>query len=79
VSTPKRIGILLASVGWIAPLSLAFFIGHGFAWLTYKIAIGQAEPVPLHPFDLMSALFYFAMLWLAVVIGGWTLWLTKGR
>jgi len=27
----------------------------------------------------MSALFYFAMLWLAVVIGGWTLWLTKGR
>jgi hypothetical protein len=79
VSTPKRIATLLASIGWIAPLSLAFFIGRGFAWLTYQIATGQEVPVPWHPFDLMSGLFYFAMLWLAVVIGGWTLWLTRHR
>jgi hypothetical protein len=79
VSTSKRIVILLVSVGWIAPLSLAFFIGRGFAWLTYKIAVGQADAVPWHPFELISALFYSAMLWLALVISGWTLWLTRHR
>jgi hypothetical protein len=79
MSKTKRILILLVSVGWIAPLSLAFAIGHGFAWLTYRIATAQADAVPWHPFELMSGLFYFAMLWVALVIGGWTVWLTRGH
>jgi hypothetical protein len=76
---PKRIAISLLSIGWIAPLSLAFAIGRGFVWQTYQIVIGQGDSMPWHPFELVNGLFYFAMLWLAVVIVSWSMWLTKNR
>ena len=75
--TSKRVAITLLSVGWIAPLSVAFSIGRSFAWLTYQLALGRTEPVPWHAFEFVDGLFYFAMLWMALAIGVWTFALTK--
>jgi hypothetical protein len=75
----RRAFIVAASVGWILPLSLAFVIGRDFAWLTFRIANGQADPPPWHGFALMPALFFFSMAWLAIVIGWWTIVLTGRR
>lgn len=79
MSNSKRAAILLLSIGWMAPLTVAFWIGRAFAWLTFQIATGQGYAVPWHPFELMGDLFYFAMLWLACVMAAWSWWLTKAR
>ena len=79
MTTPKRIAILALSVGWIVPLTVAFFIGRGFAWFTYQVASGLADPVPWHPFEWISRLFLISMLWLACAMVFWILKITDDR
>ncbi|KQN04897.1 hypothetical protein ASE85_07900 [Sphingobium sp. Leaf26] len=69
--------VILGSVGWIIPLCIAFAIGRSFAWLTFRIAVGEHVMVSWHPFEAIAALFYGAMIWLAIAIICWTFYLTK--
>jgi hypothetical protein len=75
----RRVLIVAGSVGWIAPLCLAFVTGRDFAWLTFQIVNGQANPPPWHPFELITPLFFISMAWLALVITWWTIVLTAKR
>jgi len=75
----KRVIVATASTGWIAPLSLAFAASQDFIWRTYQIANGRGDAFPWHPFDLVVPLFYGAMVWLGIVIVGWSLFLTGRR
>ncbi|WP_309663048.1 hypothetical protein [Sphingomonas sp.] len=75
----RRAFVVAGSVGWIVPLCLAIVIGRDFAWLTFQIANGQAESPPWHCFELLPALFFLSMAWLATVVICWTFTLTGKR
>lgn len=75
----KRISIVLGSVGWIAPLCASFWATHDFlrnvVWM--RANFGKEYPFPWHPFELADEAFYLSMAWLAVVIVGWAIHLTR--
>ena len=74
----RRALIAAVSMGWIAPLSMSFYMEHYFVsrivwpWLTSN----KHWAGSFHPLYYADSLFYFAMLWLAAVIGCWTWRLT---
>jgi hypothetical protein len=78
-SFAARLGIALASSGWIAPLCLSFAWSRDFLWKTYQIAFGSAPADPWHPFSLAAPAFYIAMAWLFIVIVFWVMRLTGER
>lgn len=77
----KRLLIVLGSVGWIAPLCASFWATHDFLWnvVWMRANFGKEYPYPWHPFDLADEAFYLSMAWLAVVIIGWAIHLTRTR
>ena len=76
----RRLLIILITVGWIAPLCASFWAIYGMIWLTFQVANGFEKFGPSwHPFSIADKLFYFSMAWLACVIIGWSVALTKER
>jgi hypothetical protein len=75
----RRILLVLASIGWIAPLSLVFWAEHGFlldvVWAS--VVSGVTWGGSFHPADYAPRLFCFSMVWLAGVITGWVWHLTR--
>ena len=74
----RRILVLLATVGWLAPLCLSYWATHDFLWNAVWPAAAFDQPYrrAWHPFAFADELFYFAMAWLAAVLIGWSLFLT---
>ena len=78
MSTLRRCLIVFVSVGWIAPVSLAFSAEHEFVfnviwpWISRDIHWGGS----FHPVDYAPRFFYFSMAWLAGVITWWVWRLT---
>jgi hypothetical protein len=80
VSAARRLAMILVSIGWIAPLTLACWSEHLFLW---KVLLPMARHgkawIGSFPFEQFAErLFLFAMLWLAAVIAGWV-WCLTGR
>lgn len=76
---PLRVLIILLSIGWLVPLCLSFAATYDFlhdiVWPA--AAFGQPSPWPWHLFEWADELFYFAMGWLALVVIGWCIFLTR--
>lgn len=70
---PLRILAILASVGWIAPLSVAWWAEHSFLMdvIWPWVSRGEQWGGSFDPVDEANKLFGFAMVWLATVIAGW--------
>jgi hypothetical protein len=75
----RRCLIVLASIGWIAPLSLAYWSEHDFLinvlwpWVAWDKHWGGS----FHPVDYAPRFFFISMAWLAVVITWWVWRLTR--
>jgi len=78
MSTFRRWLVVFASVGWIAPLTLAFWAEHHFLtkviwpWVAWHDGYGGSW----HPVAYVPQLFYGSMIWLAAVIAWWVWRLT---
>jgi hypothetical protein len=79
MSVFRRCLIALVSVGWIAPLTLAFWSEHSFLydviwpWVAWDKHWGGSY----HPVSDAPRFFLVSMVWLAVVITWWVWRLTR--
>ena len=78
MGTMRRLGMILVSIGWLAPLTLAAWMEHRFLWdVLVPLAVnGKPWIGSFTPDVCVERLYLFAMLWLAGVIAGWGWWLT---
>jgi hypothetical protein len=78
MSMLRRILVVLATVGWLAPLYLSYWFTYDFLWNVVwpAAAFGKPYMSSFHPFEYADELFYVSMLWLAVVLVGWSVFLT---
>jgi len=79
MSSLRRCLTVFASIGWIAPLSLAYWAEHDFLWRVIWpwVSRGEQWGGSFHPVDYAPRFFYFSMAWLGAVIAGWVWWLTR--
>ena len=78
MSKLSRCLAVFVSIGWIAPLTFAFWAEHGFlidiVWAS--ITSGTLVGGSFHPVDYAPRFFYLSMAWLAGVIAWWVWRLT---
>ncbi len=74
-----RLMIALLSAGWIAPFSFAIWAHYDFTYnILLPLALDYGHPLhTIYPIDSAMPAFAFAMIWLTVVILGWTFYLTR--
>jgi hypothetical protein len=76
----RRIIIIFASIGWIVPLCLSFWSIYSMIEVTWRLAAYRENfKGSWHPFWVADELFYFSMTWLAFVLIGWSIALTRKR
>lgn len=79
MSQLRRALLIVLSIGWIAPLCLAFWAEHNFVFdgLFRWLNTGEQTIFSFHPVSYAPSLFYLSMAWLAGVITWWVLRLTR--
>jgi hypothetical protein len=79
MSPARRLFIVLVSIGWIVPFSLAFWAEHDFIFngLFEWLNTGQRTIYSFHPVIYAPRIFLCSMAWLAGVIVWWVLRLTR--
>jgi len=76
----RRVGIVLFTVGWIAPLTCSFAMIYDFIRIVWRRAnFGTRYDFPWHGFEIADDLFYLSMVWLALVMIGWALHFTRNQ
>ncbi len=73
-----RLIIAILSSAWIAPLTLSFWWSYDFFF--YQLWVENGEHIySFHPVSFADEAFYVGMVWLSIVVFGWTFHLTGKR
>lgn len=75
----KRALLVVVTIGWLVPLCASFWAIYRFIWdvVWPTAAFGKQYQASWHPFSVADYLFYFSMAWLALVLTGWAIFLTR--
>lgn len=78
MSMLRRALIVTATTAWLLPLCVSYWATYDFLWNVVwpAAALGQPFMGSWHPFGYADELFYLSMLWLAIVLFGWSIALT---
>lgn len=67
----RRLVIAILSSGWIIPLTASFTASYNFLFEVLFINKGH-YPSSFHPVSYADEAFYFSMIWLFLVVFGWS-------